>query len=147
MLLSYRSCAQVKLQICGRSCLESWSRFQMTQTNQELQMDSGMKNLQKWQKIALSTRYSPDNSRNNWCSSIYLFNSFEWMPVKILLFKVSSSTIHMFLPHLSAHFSLCCPLCSPEWTKALSRLSLPPSWSRSVEIEITFCEIHNFPIR
>lgn len=43
VLLSYRRCAQVKLQISGRSCLESYSgRFQLTKTSQEPQMEPRM---------------------------------------------------------------------------------------------------------
>ncbi len=59
VLLSYRSCVQVKLQICGRSRLRMSQVSQLKKTIQEPQMKSEMRYLQRCQTIAFNT----------WCSS------------------------------------------------------------------------------
>lgn len=59
MLLSYRSCAQVKPQISDRYRMESFQgRFQLTKTIPEPQMETQM-NLQRWKTIALNTLVAP----------------------------------------------------------------------------------------
>lgn len=85
MSLSYQGCGQVKLQICGGSFVEKpQAQFQLKKTTRELQMESQMRSLQRWQTIAFNVICAPAFQSKE----VFTTPGMNWMPNKNEYYEV-----------------------------------------------------------